>query len=602
MLAMTNLLYSRTCIAMSTRLKKYIEQRLKDPKAISSVECDLLTTVDKFKINGKIKVVYIEEDRYEIYSAEINTQVNPVRISISSNIIEGNHQLKNVFESSAESRKQRDSLFSYEPSNGLLIFDEYFKQYCGLESILDAIDSFLTDAEIQKDDHIIIGESFFMEKALLYMMEQRSAGVRFSAYNGEELTTLRRIEINSKVAMEKTGLTFPMNTVLGLIQNRKDIYIPLDESTLDSEFCNGVSWRKLIGNLAEEYGSDVVINGIRCRLLRLNPYVDGFGDVFIDIWSPLDRKQRHVLVAGIGYDRQFGLADSSTEEIVSSTETIGKISEEVPESKRQVFSRSQPKANPRVKQDKKEDSNSQSSEENKPPKSDSKKIGKYRHQPLLSTDTIILLDGTEFFWKRIDDQIPSMSLKELDKTFVTIDKVFKVLASSSRIVTDTNLWVTSSPEKPREMAYEEVIDHLRRRKDRNKDMVFEVISEVYDEINKLDKLKVAAAHKAKDFIHAYQRMDLLDTPNLTSVVNLKAYADEPIGNRVLQLYEEGVNFSILTNDTDASIRWRSELKRMKNDLNRQTLPNMILCRELLTLFRMRGKIISHRKQMESGKQ
>lgn len=589
-------------MAMSTRLKKYIEQRLKDPKAVSSVECDLLATIDKFKISGKVKVIYIDEDRYEIFSAVINTNANPVRISISSDITEGNYQLKNVLESSAEIRRQRDTLFSYEPSNGNLIFDDYFKQYCGLESVIDAVDSFLIDAGIQEDDHIIIGESFFMEKALLYMLEQRSAGVIFSAYNGEELSTLRRIEINSKIALENVGLTFPMNTVLGLIQNRKDIYIPLDESTLDSEFCNGVSWRILLGNLAEESGSDVVINGIRCRQLRLNPYVDGFGDVFIDVWSPLDRRQRHVLVAGIGYDRQFGLEDSTADETISSTETMEKISEEAPESKPQDVSRSQPKANPRVKQDKKEGSSSQSSEENKPPKSDSKKIGKYCHQPLLSTDTIILLDGTEFFWKKIDDQIPSMSRKELDKTFVTIDKVFKVLASSSRIVTDTNLWVASSPEKPRDMAYEEVIDHIRRRKDRNKDMVFEVISEVYDEINKLDKQNTAAARKAKNFIHAYQRMDLLDTPNLTSVVNLKAYADEPIGNRVLQLYEEGVNFSILTNDTDASIRWRSELKKMKNDLNRPTLPHMILCRELLTLFRMRGKLIAHRKQLESSKQ
>lgn len=611
---------------MSTRLKEYIEKRLKDPKAVSSVECDLLATIDRYKIRGSVKILYIDESQYEVYSADVNINSTPVRINISSDITEGNHQLKNVLGVNTESRIQRDSLFSYDPSNGKLLFDDYFKQFCGLESVFNAVDSFLTSAGIRQEDHIIIGETAYTEKTLLYILEQKTAGVIFSAYDGEELSTLRRIEIDNNVSMMKLGLTFPMNTVLGLILNRKDIHVPLDDVTLNSEFCNGVSWRRLLGGLSEKSGKDVVINGLRCRLVRLTPYVDGFGDVFIDLWSPLDRNLRHVLVAGPGYDRKLGNVTASTEPLQGSSEVdLLSQSDELPQnepeespmnqpeeftqsqhesdaqSQPEEILQSQQEEKSQGRQKKKPDSHSKKIEGKKSDKSDSKNYGKYRQEPLLSEDSMVLLDGSEFQWKKINEQIPSMSLKEIDRTFTIIDNVFKTLASSERIVTDTNLWVTEFSTRPREMAFGEIIDHLRRRKDRNKEMVFELISEVYDEIDKLDKRNTAAAHKAKNMILSYQKLDLLETPNLKLKIDPKAYADEPIGHRVLQLYEDGVKFSILTNDTDASIRWRSGLKEKQRDLNRHSLPHMILCRELHTLFRMRGKLIAQRRQLDSNK-
>lgn len=613
-------------IAMSTLLKEYIEKRLKDSKAVSLVECDLLATIDRYHLSGHVKVIYIEESRYEVYLADVNANASPVRIKISSEVIEGNHQLKNVLGGNPETRRQRDSLFSYDPSIDRLLFDDYFKWFDGLESVFNTVDSFLTAAGIQLDDNIIIGKTIYTEKAFLYILEQKTAGVMHSAYNGEELSTLRRIEIDNSVSQAKIGVTFPMNTVLGLMLNRKDIYVPIDDITLDSEFCNGVSWRRLLGGLAEESEKDVAINGMRCRLLRLTPYVDGFGDVFIDVWSPLDRRLRHVLVLGPGYDMKFGCDTISSEQLqfaseVNSRSQLDELPQNEPEaspmnqseeffqsqpesdaqSQPEVTLKSQQKEKPQGGHKKKPDSHSKKPDGKKLDKPDSKNYGKYHQEPLLSEDSMVLLDGSEFQWKKINEQIPSMSLKEIDRTFTIIDNVFKTLASSERIVTDTNLWVTEFSTRPREMAFGEIIDHLRRRKDRNKEMVFELISEVYDEIDKLDKRNTAAAHKAKNMILSYQKLDLLETPNLKLKIDAKAYADEPIGHRVLQLYEDGVKFSILTNDTDASIRWRSGLKEKQRDLNRHSLPHMILCRELHTLFRMRGKLIARRRQLDSNK-
>ena len=92
-----------------------------------------------------------------------------------------------------------------------------------------------------------------------------------------------------------------------------------------------------------------------------------------------------------------------------------------------------------------------------------------------------------------------MQITEVESNIKRLNEVFDAIYSCDRIVTDTNLWMTEYPVGSRQMAYLKLIEFITGKFVEGRNQVFEIIPEVYEEINKHDRKGVAASHKAKSY-------------------------------------------------------------------------------------------------------
>ena len=75
---------------------------------------------------------------------------------------------------------------------------------------------------------------------------------------------------------------YPGLTLASLIGNKSPFYVPMAKETLHSEFCRGVMWSDLIGNV--KHVEDAIdMNGVKVVPIYINPRVDDKGMVYLRI-------------------------------------------------------------------------------------------------------------------------------------------------------------------------------------------------------------------------------------------------------------------------------------------------------------------------------
>lgn len=555
---------------MSTRFQEYIENRIVNHKAISVPEKHVLEVIDRFDIGSKAVLIYVDDDKFEIYDVAINGSARPSRFHFDGVGKEIPHRLGELFQNYDERGKQYDCLFVESREDAKIIFDSYFNKFLDIDKLLNEVNNEISNLNLNVDDHIILVNGSNVNRLLRYAFQQKAKRIVCLEPQNEQINIKGRIEIANSLSSNRVNIIAPMNTVLGLMLNKNNIFIPLCEDTLDSSFYKGISWRKLLGDFANASQSDIYINHTPCRVLKITPFIDAFGNLFINIYSILENRGVNRIIDGPGKAMSES-AERRPKRNKPQTEETSK---------------------PQVK--KTESISSQRAEPKK------RKEGSFRQNTSID-DEIVLFDKSSYPWKNVEQRLTDMQITEVESNIKRLNEVFEAIYSCDRIVTDTNLWMTEYPVGSRQMAYLKLIEFITGKFVEGRNQVFEIIPEVYEEINKHDRKGVAASHKAKAIIGKYQAKDLVDLRGLTFEQNPKAYADTPMGYHILDLLTHGVKFAVLTNDEDASIRWRQNIKDENTRNGSNDMPPIMLCRNLQKLFELRGKLIVRKKELKNSK-
>lgn len=579
---------------MNSAFNNYIRRRIDNPRLVSDVELDLLRTADSAGLNGEAVILYIHDGYFVAYHAAVNGEAHPSRIVIHG-IGEEHPFPEGVLSADSRELESRNSLFGENPADGRLILDPYFLRFCGLERVIPDVRESLSALEFTGITTLLLDRRTYADKAVRYALES-VAGLIVPLAEGDEPIEMRgRIEISAELLRRSVGLTFPMNTVRGVMLNKDAVYVPLDGVTLDSPFYGDVTWRTILGDLSTPSEADVEIAGARCRMLRLVPNVDSYGNLFVFVSSALEKGRQHlVLVDGPGMAYLSEALPESAPTTLPAPEprlTPAPAPARKPQAKPEPVSKPQPKSAP-VSRPEPHDAPK--------PRPSRPKDAPERPRPNVHADDAFVFEGESVSCAAIEKALPGMKRADVRRHLTALNRIFGRMTAPGRIVTDTNLWISEHPAQPKRMAYRRLIEHLLTLVKEEGAPLFEISTDVYDEIAKLAKSDVAASKEANKLLVDYLSLKSVDMPDLRLVRDVRAYADETIGYRVSELYKARVPFSILTNDTDAMVRWVATLRNLEKSLpeaERGHFPPYILCRDLQRVFMLRGKLLKQLKSL-----
>ncbi len=585
---------------MNTDFFKYVHDRLNDSSVVSPVEKQLVSSVDRYDLTGSIKLLYIKKDYLVIYEASVKLESSPKRVTIDRIGEDTPHSLSTLLNADIKIKKERESLFSYNISESTWLYDDYFSKYLNLNSILYELNSLFTSLGICCLDTILICENEYNGPIVEYILQTIAKKCITISAPSEDVSINGRIQLNKSILTQTIGVNFPMNTIWGLILNKENIYVPLDDSTLSSIFYQNITWKNLLGSLSNIDRSVVEIAGYHCRLIRLTPYIDCYGNIFISVYSPLNKHSHNLLIGGPG--------------IVSLNQ-----SENYPENISILSKEKDPESDEnKVLTSKEEKGYKSSTDKNKHQLNGSKggsstKISEnitsskatsplHQSENLFNTHKeIIFMEETIKIGLMESHISQATNADKLRAMLETVENVFRRIAKVERIVTDTNVWITEDSSRRGKMLYDNMLNFVRKFMIKGQN-VYELHREVFDEIVKLANNNKAAAKQAKTYLSSCQEMRLLEIVDLDWNTNYNPYADPVIGERVLKLYKDGISFSIITNDADAKIRWVNALQQLEKHTppeNRRVFPPCILSRDLYSLYLLRGKLILRLKHLEN---
>lgn len=585
---------------MNAEFFKYVHDRLKDSSIVSSVEKQLVSAVDQYDMADTVKLLYIKKDYLVIYEASVNIESSPKRVTIDRIGEDTPHSLSTLLNADIKIKKERESLFSYSISEGVWLYDDYFSKYLNLKSILNELSSIFTSLGICCSDTIIICENEYNEPIVEYILQTIVRKCITISAPSEDVSINGRIQMKKSVLTRTIGVNFPMNTIWGLISNKENIYAPLDDSTLSSIFYQNITWRNLLGPLSNIDRSVVEVAGCPCRLIRLIPYIDCYGNIFISVYSPLEKHSHNILIDGPGIEC-LNQSEKYPEDV--STLSKRKLSES-DEDKPQTSIEEKSYRNSKDRNKHQIIGSKGGSSSNISEIIASSKANSQLHQSenmFNAHKEIIFMEETIRIGVMESQIFQTTNADKLRGMLETIENVFKKIVGVERIVTDTNLWITEDPSRRGKMLYENMLNFVRKFMIKGQN-VYELHREVFDEIVKLANDNKAAAKQAKTYLSSCQEMRVLEIIDLDWNTNWNPYADPVIGERVLRLYKDGISFSIITNDAVAKIRWVNALQQLEKQTppeNRRAFPPCILSRDLYSLYLLRGKLIKRLKQLEN---
>ena len=140
--------------------------------------------------------------------------------------------------------------------------------------------------EIQLKDYMSVFICYnknYSTKAVVYALQEKTAKVVMMQEVKENLNIIETKRVLHLQNFNKMYLnTVPIMSVADCFFPQT-IYIPMDEVTLGSEFCNGTTWGDLTANT--ETSDYCTINGVSCKCVTIKMTIDIFNNVFCSMQS-----------------------------------------------------------------------------------------------------------------------------------------------------------------------------------------------------------------------------------------------------------------------------------------------------------------------------
>lgn len=257
--------------------KTYIEDILhKQKDTIFKGETVVRKAIGSYGIKGVFLLLQLNSDDCYLYECETDDEGSRFRIK-SYDIYR--HKLGKIFGEKLDKRKLDKYSLAYFKQDGKYIYDEYYnKLSLELAEHNKAIQQALCELPDRwKCASLFIDGDYCEIPSVVYALQRNTTEIismkldhPLSQDNTNTLkcwfpeTVKEQIRTNNQI------------TFLDCLKESQAVFVPLDDSTLDSVFFNEIKWRNIVPN----FDKDCEIAGINCKYIMLKIKVDGFQNVF----------------------------------------------------------------------------------------------------------------------------------------------------------------------------------------------------------------------------------------------------------------------------------------------------------------------------------
>lgn len=345
------------------------------------------------------------------------------------------------------------------------------------------------------------------------------------ALNQSHIALLESIPISTNI---------PGMTLASLIVCKSPFYVPVCEETLQSEFCTGVTWGKLIGHgLRTEFVCK--LGDINFVPIFINPQVKESGKISLKISYLLEPAViRTINLQQTNHTKETKIADTANSN------------------------------------------------------------GKSRKNRKKSTPKKFYFNGREYDFLKLKKGIHSMNINDLSLLKKDIASSLRLLLEVDYIVTDTNNWCNVSDDN-QSLRYEELLSWIAKYIAAKKlPAKFLVLSEVLMELKRLSKDKWSARRGQSLLCDSFMPRNIVYIPNSDDNISYNVIADGFIQSYVVKLFKEGKRLSVVTNDQQALMLFHAAVDNQ--NLSGKYSPNFLSLENINQLYEIIKLITQHLKQ------
>lgn len=279
---------------MKTAGNKYIEylkERLRRQSGfVFEGELAVRKAITSFDARGKFLLLYLYQHDMYLYNCQTDDTGEKFRIM---EYCVFNHSLDKVFDPNISSDILEKYSQAFYRQKNKYIYDDYYNELCpDLAAHNQSIEQALSNLPIRNDSAIFVDGNNSNYKSVIYALQHKAASVVSMVL--ESSTTQRSPkmlkcwfpnEIKSHIQ------TDPPIALLGCLSKPSMVFVPLNETSLDSAFWGDIKWRDVIPN----EDKDCCITDVDCKYLTLKIEVDGFQNIFCRI-TDINQQVRYLLM------------------------------------------------------------------------------------------------------------------------------------------------------------------------------------------------------------------------------------------------------------------------------------------------------------------
>lgn len=284
----------------------YLEAKLSRPDFISPMEMDGVSVLDKYPDIGDFALVSISVKSFFIYSYTVKV-LNGKKCFTISRMTDYKHEPKSILEDTDESFIDKiNNAYFRNPSTGEITLDaSYEKDIPKIGKINDALNAALQGVSEIKGIPVFLkekdkkegdgdsGVGYAQNNALMYHLQRVSGHVVRKVQKSERANIIGRLYIPDELMSSKVNIR-PNDLAVGNLLSKSpkvQVYVPLDDNTLDSVFYENTTWRQIIGSEIP----DCEMSGVQIKIVKLCFIIDGYQNVFC-VSEGLDKVQTKTLL------------------------------------------------------------------------------------------------------------------------------------------------------------------------------------------------------------------------------------------------------------------------------------------------------------------
>lgn len=265
---------------MNDSYNNYIKERLRNGNNYSAQYRSAITAVDYYGAEGTfylLQFYYSECLLFQCYAKDSNQQK---RVGIVS-WKRFEHKLCKMFKNiSQELTGKYEQAFYVQ--FGTCVYDPFYDTFSpNLSKYREDISHALQEIEFDTQLPVYVcGLDRYMTKSVMYALQKKgSMVVMMQKKDDLALNEAKRV----LHLLEFGSIYLQTTSVLSIADcfAPRTVYIPLVEKTLDSEFCNGKTWRDLLTGLDTD--DCCIVNHVPCKCVTIKMNIDIFNNIFCSI-------------------------------------------------------------------------------------------------------------------------------------------------------------------------------------------------------------------------------------------------------------------------------------------------------------------------------
>jgi hypothetical protein len=231
--------------------------------------------IASYAIIGKFTLMHIKTETCYMYECETDDEGLRFRINSFGRY---SHQLKEVFGANLDSETLKKYSLAYFYQDEKYGYDEYYNNLCPkLAEHNKAIQQSFCNlpTEWKEPSLLCIDGDFSKYPSVIYALQKNARKIysmRLKSFQNESYDPQPWFPKDIKEKIATNGSV----TLFDCLNKSQNIFVPLENSSLDSTFFRGIKWSDIMPNM----NKDCNICGVDCKCIWLKVEVDGFQNIF----------------------------------------------------------------------------------------------------------------------------------------------------------------------------------------------------------------------------------------------------------------------------------------------------------------------------------